>query len=193
MKTEQYLNSSVNKYLEDLSRRQMTPGGGSAAALGASLGAGLNLMVINYSKKEGKEDGDLTSLKIQQEESLKRLKAFVDEDCRVFEDLMRTLSEKKDAERAYKAAASVPLCVCEECAGSLYITGELLSRANPNLKSDIGCAWHMLKGAFFSAKINVNINLKFVGDEAFCEKTRKRMEEMEFKIRNMEKVVAAKI
>jgi len=43
-----YKDQSLNKYLEDLSAKLPAPGGGSAAALNAALGASLICMVVNF-------------------------------------------------------------------------------------------------------------------------------------------------
>lgn len=43
-----YKTQSLEKYLNDLSAKLSAPGGGSAAALNAALGASLISMVINF-------------------------------------------------------------------------------------------------------------------------------------------------
>ena len=43
-----YLESPLKTYLDDLAAKKPAPGGGSAAALAASIGAGLISMVANY-------------------------------------------------------------------------------------------------------------------------------------------------
>ena len=43
-----YVNKSLKKYLDDLTAKLPAPGGGSAAALVAALGAALIGMVINF-------------------------------------------------------------------------------------------------------------------------------------------------
>jgi formiminotetrahydrofolate cyclodeaminase len=43
-----YKNSSLKRYLDDLAAKLPAPGGGSAAALTASLGASLISMVVNF-------------------------------------------------------------------------------------------------------------------------------------------------
>ena len=43
-----YTKGSIETYLNDLAARKSSPGGGSAAALQAAIGAGLISMVANY-------------------------------------------------------------------------------------------------------------------------------------------------
>ena len=170
MPGEKYLDSTVNTYLKELSARSETPGGGSAAALSAALGASLNLMVINYSGKAVKENGKgLEAAMSRQQESLVKLSELIDDDCRVFLQLMEKLAARQDAQEEYKAAATVPMNICREAHVSMDITSYLSEKGNRNLMSDVGCAAHLLKGAFYSAQLNVQINLKYITDISFCE------------------------
>jgi len=173
-----HVTDTIGTYLKELAGRRMTPGGGSAAALTAALGAGLNAMVINYSmKKDTPEDvkrGFEEKLK-KQEESLDRLSSLVDEDCRAFRKLMEALSAKRDAQEEYCAAAAVPVKICRECHVSMEMSLELIKDSNRNLVTDVGCAAHMLKAAFYSALLNVEVNLKWIKDRAFIEDAKSKL------------------
>jgi len=183
-----YLHGTLDKYLQDLSARKIIPGGGSAAAVAAALGAGLNLMVINYSIKKdsaGVEDKGLIVLKAKQEEFLNRISALIDEDCRVFSDLMKSLSSGEDAEGKYAQAAAVPMDVCRECCATMEIATVLLENCSKNLLTDVGCAGHILKAAFRSAELNVFINLKHIKDKGFVQKAREELDRMRGRIEGM--------
>ncbi|MFH1798344.1 MAG: cyclodeaminase/cyclohydrolase family protein [Candidatus Omnitrophota bacterium] len=168
-----FLKSSIEEYLKNLSRRSMVPGGGSAAALTAAIGAGLNLMVINYSLRP-----ELTEMKKLQEESLKRLSFLIDEDCRAFQRLMEALSLKRKAQAEYVAAAGVPIEICTQAHESMRVSECLLEHANKNLITDVGCAAWIIKAAFYSAELNVNINLKHVEDHFFVKSSQKLLDTM---------------
>ena len=170
-----HIDNTLKGYLDDLSARRHVPGGGSAAALVASTAAALNLMVINYTIKPGRDsdlDKKFEGYRAKQESAREDLMALVDEDCRAFSDLMDALSAGSDAEERYMGSANVPLEVCRKVRDSLEITSEISSDANMNLVSDIGCAVHMLKAAFNSAKLNVDINLKYIKDDSYISRTR---------------------
>ena len=92
---------------------------------------------------------------------------------------MKALSEKKDAQAEYVAAATVPMKVCRECHVSMHITDHLLESANRKLVSDVGCAAHTLRSAFHAARLNVEVNLRYIRDRAFVENTKSVMEGME--------------
>jgi formiminotetrahydrofolate cyclodeaminase len=183
-----YLNKKVGKYLEELSAKSMVPGGGSAAALTAALGAGLNLMVINYSIKKGAgetENKEFIVLKGEQKESIRKLSRAVDEDCVVFKDLMGAIKKKKGLEQKYKHAAMVPMSVCRECCESMEVAAFLLG-GNKNLITDVGSAACLLRAGFFSAALNVFVNLKYIKDEGFVRAAEEEIESMSKKIESLE-------
>jgi formiminotetrahydrofolate cyclodeaminase len=179
-KTE-HVDGALKKYLSELASRKMTPGGGSASAVAACLGAGLNLMVINYTiPKEGgtkPEIFELARLREEQEKRLSRLMGFVDEDCAVFSGLMRALADKVDTESAYKNAAAVPNGICAECAGSMNIAAFLAENAKESLITDVACAARIIEAAFHSAEYNVRVNLAHIKDTAFVSKMNDELKE----------------
>ncbi len=178
-----FSNLTITEYLEDLSAGKAVPGGGSAAALSAALGAALNLMVIRYSIKKTSADVDLNELKkreLEENQNLKRTTSFINEDSEVFSSLREAfLNKKADKEKEYTAAAKVPIEICRSACRSLRVTEYLAARADKNLMTDVECAAHMLRAAFFSAKINAEINLKYVKDELFSQESRAELEKME--------------
>lgn len=171
----EFLQGSIKGYLKELASRSTVPGGGSVSALTAALGAGLNLMVMNYSP-DGEE---MCALREEQQYILDRLSALIDEDCRVFRALMSALSDKKDAEEAFKDAACVPLEICRESLRSIEVTAMLPGRANSNLVTDIECAAHNLMAAFRAARINVEVNLSHIDNAAFSGSASEDLEAME--------------
>ncbi|MBD3426134.1 MAG: hypothetical protein GF409_02765 [Candidatus Omnitrophica bacterium] len=179
MKEGGYLKSTIQDYLEKLSGRVKVPGGGSSAALTAAVGAGLNLMVINYSDKEQQGDTEgMDAARQRQQESLDRLSEMVDKDCEVFAELMAKLSAKQDAQSEFAAAAKVPMDICREAHISMDISSYLSDNGNPRLISDVGCSAQFLKSAFYAAQINVRVNLKYITDIAFCENAEKALATM---------------
>lgn len=183
-----YVDSTLKEYLDDLAGRKHVPGGGSAAALVASAASALNLMVINYTLKPG-AGGDIaesfSSLREKQEDIRASLMRLVDEDCKAFSSLMDTLSSGKENQEKYMISAGVPLEVCRKSADSLMISLDMLPDSNRNLLSDIGCAAHMFKAAFFSARLNVEINLKYIKDPSYVSRTKTELDSI---ARRVEKI-----
>ena len=180
---QDYLSVTVKEYLEELSARKIVPGGGSAAALTAALGAGLNLMVIDYSTKSGEEL--LADLKKKQESSMNRLTELVDEDCKVFSSLMQALAEKQPAEEKYIASADIPLEICRECRKSIEVTVALREKGNKSLASDVECALHILKAGFNAARLNVEVNLRHINNEGFVKSAAEELNKLNSDIESM--------
>lgn len=175
MKEERlYLQRSLDEYLKELSAREIIPGGGSAAALTAALGAGLNLMVINYSA----QSEDIASASKKQHQILDQLRVLIDGDCKAFGELMEAVSSGRNAQEEYRRAAAVPMDICRHSHTSMGITFFLLQNGNKKLITDVGCAASTLKGAFASAELNAEINLSQINDVAFVKNAREEISKM---------------
>ncbi len=191
-----YSNESIQKYLEGLSARTITPGGGSAAATVAAIGAGLNLMVISYSRREEETysgQNEFVVLKEKQTASFKKLTELIDEDCRVFRALMRAIASGNVKQDEYIAAASVPIEICRESSVSLEVTALLMENSNRNLLTDVGSAAHMLEAGFSSAALNVYVNLKKIKDKGFISETVKELEQMRKTTRGAAKEISRRV
>ena len=74
----EYKNQNLTKYLDDLSARLPAPGGGSAAALNAAMGASLISMVVNFTLGKPKYAAFEEELKDILAKSEKLRKDFLD-------------------------------------------------------------------------------------------------------------------
>ena len=137
-------------------------------------------MVINYSVKNEDESPVLSAARKEQQDSLERLSAFIDEDCAAFRALMEAVRSNSGARKEFMAAAEIPMKICHECRASVNIAARFLEEANSGLLTDVGCAVNMLKAAFSSAELNVKVNLKHIKDDSFvanAENTLKTLKE----------------
>jgi len=194
---EKFIDGSLRQYLTDLSDRKIVPGGGSAAALVSAIGAGLNLMVINFCMGRKDCDGtifqELEELKQEQLVCYKKISMLIDEDCDVFRKLMGVLTEKTDPQEAYKEAAGVPLEICKECVKAISISSKLVDKAGKHIVSDVGCSVNFLEAAFSSAKINVAINLKCIEDKTFVLKCEEELSALGNEIARVKEEVIQKL
>ena len=166
-----YADDSIKKYLADLSSKLPAPGGGSAAALSAAIGASLMCMVAAYTadnpkyKDVEKKAADILAKAGKFRDGLQNL---VDEDVEAYKKLSKAMKESnKDAAKldaAFKEAARPPFEICKIASEGLRLCSELLEIGNKNLITDTAIAAILLEGAFFSAKFNVYINLKYIKD-----------------------------
>lgn len=183
-----YNKGSIEAYLNDLAARKPAPGGGSAAALSAAIGAGLMSMVANYTIGNPKyKDGEERAREIlkKSEDARKRLQDLVDADVEAYSKLSKALKEHKStraqgtSDDTYKEAMTPPYEVCKICAECLKLCEELVECGNKNLITDTAIAAIYLEGAFFAAKYNVYINLKYIKDMDFIGEIHKVLQPLE--------------
>jgi formiminotetrahydrofolate cyclodeaminase len=161
-----YKNKTLATYLNDLAAKLPAPGGGSAAALTAGLGAALLSMVVNFTLGKPKYS--------QYEEELKQI---LDKS----EKLRDKFLELVDLDVvAYKSgnirnALNVPFMVCRLCFEAIQLCPALVKKGNQNLASDISVAAILFEAGFSSAYCNVEINLKILGDKKLASSIRKEL------------------
>ena len=162
-----YKEKSLKEYVNDLSAKLPAPGGGSAAALSAALGASLISMVINFTSDKPKYAAYETQLKVvllKSDKLKERFLALVDLDVEAY--------KSKDL----KKSLDVPLEVCRLTLDAIELCPQILKKSNVNLISDVAVAAVLLEAAFASAYFNVEINLKSFPDVKLAQDIRKELE-----------------
>ena len=170
-----YTKETIETYLNDLAARKPAPGGGSASALDAAIGAALMSMAANYT------DGAQAILN-KTECARTRLQVLIDADIEAYGKLSMDIKERSSPERleaSYKAAAKVPYEVCKISTECIRLCRELAGCVNKNLVTDVAIAAICLEGAFFAAKYNVYINLKYIKDMDFIGEIHKTLQPLE--------------
>ncbi len=161
--TINFADKTLNGYLTQLSSRESVPGGGSAAALTAAIGAALVAMAANYSlgRKGNTKAVEKRITKIAAEATTisQRLLVLTSLDSEAY--LKVSAARKLDA-KAQKAAAKpareVPQEVCKLCYKALNLLPFLVERGNPWLLSDVEVAAELLMASFNGAQVMVRIN-----------------------------------
>jgi formiminotetrahydrofolate cyclodeaminase len=181
-----YLNRPIKEYLDDLAARKAAPGGGSAAALGASIGTGLMEMVANYTVGNVKykdHEAKVANIIVKVEKFSQELQGLIDEDVAAYNKLASGRKKfKRDSSKLdslYKDALEIPFKVCRITNECLKLCGELARYGNKNLITDVAIAAIMLECAFFSAKFNVYINLKYITDMDYVSEIHKILSSIE--------------
>lgn len=174
-------NLSTAEFLNLLASGQATPGGGGAAALTASQAAALISMVINFTvgkKKYAEVEEEMQGYFVRTEQLRRDLLAEVDADAAAFEAVSATYTMPKDTDEekamrtaalqaALKHAAAVPFGVAELALEIIQLAEPVGAKGNSNVVSDAASALYLAYAALKCALVNVNINLKFIKDEAF--------------------------
>lgn len=179
---------TVRGFADELSSDSPAPGGGSVAALCASLSGGLSSMVANLTigKKGYEKYDDEMKLASAAAQKLKDEFMFIiDEDTDAFNEVMAAfaLPKKTDEEKAVRAkaieeankkAALVPLKALEKTLELYPLAKTTAQHGNQNSLSDSGVAALTAQAGARGAYYNVVINLKSITDEAFVKDIRKK-------------------
>ena len=169
------------EFLDALAAGESTPGGGGAAALTAAQGAALVSMVIRFTlgkKKYADVEVEMQGYLVKSELLRIDLLAEVDADAAAFDAVAATYAMPKETgeekaartaalQAALKHAAAVPFGVAEQALSVIELAEPVGAKGNTNVISDAACAAYLAYSAIKCALVNVNINLKFIKDEAF--------------------------
>jgi len=183
---------TTTEFLDVLAAGQSTPGGGGAAALTASQAAALVSMVINFTvgrKKYADVEAEMLRCLARSEALRTQLLAEVDADAAAFDAVSATYTMPKETDeekaartaalqKALKHAAEVPFGVAEACLEIMRLAEPVGAKGNTNVVSDAASALYLAYGALKCALVNVNINLKFIKDEAFVAEWSNKTEQM---------------
>jgi glutamate formiminotransferase/formiminotetrahydrofolate cyclodeaminase len=171
-------------FLEELAAGTATPGGGSAAAYAAAMGAALCAMVARLTvgkKKYADVETRMTQIIVEADELRKRLADGVQRDAAAFDAVMAALRLPKDTEaqqaarteaveRAMSHAAEVPLDAARMAARVVELAAELAETANSNAVSDCGSAGALAAAGLHAAGLNVRINAAQVMDQEAAQR-----------------------
>jgi methenyltetrahydrofolate cyclohydrolase len=178
-------DKKIVEYIEELSSKAPTPGGGATAALTGALAASLAEMVCNLTiGKEKYLEVETEVLKTRTEVSKikDRLLDLSDLDSVAFTlvmDAYRMPKEKaqrtEKIQEALRGATKVPLETAFWCS-KIMVFGERLSLiGNKNAFSDAKSAIHLAKGAMLSALENVDINLQSLTDKKYIAEVKAKL------------------
>jgi formiminotetrahydrofolate cyclodeaminase len=175
----------VSEFTAQLSSDDPAPGGGSASAAVAAVGAGLLIMTCNFTigkEKYADVEEDMVEARDELESIRVWLLASIDRDTQAYGAVVdafkmpkATPEEKaarKDAiQKAMVGAAEVPLDVARRCGRALDLASMVVELGNPNTLSDAGCGARFVEAGLRGALYNVRINLGSIKDEDYVSRT----------------------
>ncbi len=181
----------IRAFLDELASDSPAPGGGSVAALCASLGSALVSMVANLTigKEKYKESWQLMEDVVGKSESLRfKFVELMNRDTESFNTFMAAMKmpkakeeekciRKKAMGEASKLATEIPLLTLEACVEMAELAYLAAKNGNTNTISDAGSAALIAEAAGKAAAYNVKINLPGITDETFAADFKARMTE----------------
>jgi glutamate formiminotransferase/formiminotetrahydrofolate cyclodeaminase len=172
--------SSGPDFVTTLAAGTPTPGGGSASAYAAAMGAALICMVSRLTigkKKYAEVEPQMWGILDKAEPLQAELRELVTRDSEAFEDLMQATRLPKEkpedqqvrSEAITKAtlhAAAIPLEVCRNAITVMELAIQAVQMGNLNAISDAASGFAMAQAALRGAGWNVQINLLSMSDSA---------------------------
>ncbi len=152
---------TIKEFLEKTASGSPIPGGGSVAALSASLAASLTEMVARLTiGKEGYEAVQDEMKTVAQEASKLKLKLVqaIDDDSNAYNDLMSAIKLPRDTEAekhqredaiqsGLKKVTLIPMSVAEDSARIMELAGKVVTSGNKNAITDGAVGVMMAKTA----------------------------------------------
>lgn len=172
-----FLDRSLRDFLATLAAKTPTPGGGSIAALNASMGFALVSMAARFTSGKKYESVEAEALGVAERCDALRARAqvLIDADTAAYDAVTAAygLPKATDEERGARAAAiqkalggaiAVPAETIEVAMAGLEIAAGFAAKSNKNLASDVlvgsGCLFAAVEGA----RANVRINAASLSD-----------------------------
>ena len=183
---------TVGQFLDRLSSAEAVPGGGSASAIAAALGASLISMVAALSKGKPKYavyESTLARCDAVGHELGAEFLRLADRDARAYAGYSAALKMARETEEqklarqsaiqsAARAASDAPFDCVKACARLVTAAETLAGRSNVNAASDVLVAAFLGEAAARGAAENVLINLPATGDEQYADSMRWRLDRL---------------
>jgi formiminotetrahydrofolate cyclodeaminase len=173
---------TLRSFTDLLASDSPVPGGGSASAVVASLGASLLGMVARLSQGRERYAPYATTIQhaVEAADTARvRLLALADADAAAYSGLVaaRAAARVDGAGEAQAAvvreaareAARVPMAVVRECYAVMEHVDRMAGRSNLGASSDLDVAARLLEAAARGAGANVIANLAAMGDERLAD------------------------
>ncbi len=194
-KEEPLAGLTVRNFIKEVASRSSAPGGGSASATIAAIGAGLGAMVAKLTlgvRKFEDLDATMRNLVPPLHHASHDLIAMIDADTDAFNDYIEalrlpeeTLKEKEQKERklqqGLKKAIDIPLTTMKIANESWDAMVETAKYGNIASKSDVEVGAKALETGIWGAYKNVEINMADITDDRFKKNTMKLANKMKLR------------
>jgi methenyltetrahydrofolate cyclohydrolase len=203
--SQSFRDMTLGQFAGRLASPDPVPGGGSASAVAAALGASLVAMVaeLTQDRKKYAPHHDLCATAAPAARALAdELLELADEDARAYAACAVALKLPREAfaDKDYRdeqvrataqVAAEVPLRCVERCLEVLVIAETLAGRSNTNASSDLRVASLLTEAAADGAAANVIVNLPLIGETDWTREAQQRVADLLDEVTTLSKSIRA--
>ncbi|MHC4443767.1 MAG: cyclodeaminase/cyclohydrolase family protein [Planctomycetota bacterium] len=166
---KQYLSLPMKEFLDDLSAKSPTPGGGSVAAVAGTLAAAQARMVVEYTigkKRYAEHQKRLTEVIEEFKRAGDMFGQLMSEDMAAYERLAAAYKagDNNELEKAVATATAVPMEIVFLACAVVARTDEIKAFVNQNLLCDLRVAAIMAYASARSASTAVRVNMENMTD-----------------------------
>lgn len=201
------INKTVKEFVEATASSEPVPGGGSVAALAASIAAALGEMVANLTigkKKYAEVEEEMKTISEKMSTCRQVLLEYIDKDAQSFDEVMKAygMPKETDDEKAARSAAiqeamkdatAVPLAVAKSTFDLMEPIKAVVLKGNTNAVTDGAVAAMMARTAVLGALYNVKINLGSIKDADFVSKVNSDVIRLEKEVVRIEQEILAAV
>jgi methenyltetrahydrofolate cyclohydrolase len=198
---------TIKGFLAETASSAPVPGGGSVAALSASVSASLIEMVagLTIGKKGFEEvEGQMKEIAEKAANYKEKFVADIDRDADSFNVVSKAYKMPKETDEDKKArsaaiqdglklAATVPMEVAEDAFKLLAMAEVVVTKGNQSAVTDGAVATMMARTAVLSALYNVEINLGSIKDADFVAGLQSRVDSIKSRVHDVEKSILATV
>jgi formiminotetrahydrofolate cyclodeaminase len=178
--------------LDALASAEPTPGGGTASALGAAIGASLLMMVSGLPSKRAVSDADRAALGAANrscDDARERLLRLADRDSQAYAQVVaafrlpKATGQERAARReavqdSLRLATDVPMKVVRACVEMMRVAPDVARFSVAAAASDLGTAVELISGGARGAVLSVAANLAQIADGAYADAVRHELEQL---------------
>ncbi len=194
-RNEPLASLSVRQFIEEITSRSSAPGGGSASAAVAAMGAGLGSMAAKLTlgvRKFENVDEKMRRIIPVLHDAANALIPMIDADTNAFKDYVKALGLPKESleakkfrnkkmQQGLKKAIEIPLSTMKIADKAWDAMIQVAKYGNIASKSDIEVGARALETGIWGAYKNVMINMQGIKDEKFKKSIIKLAENINLK------------
>lgn len=184
---------TLKDFVNKVAGSDPVPGGGSIAALSATISAALTSMVANLTIGKKKYAEQEERMKVISEKAVavkEEFQAYIDKDSDAYNKVFACFKMPKETDEekqrrsaaiqeATKFAAEVPLEVARKTSEIIPMIEEVAKKGNQNAVTDACVAMMAARMAVLGAAMNVRINLGGLKDKEWALKVQAEVDELE--------------